>query len=311
MVLQVEQKSGPAGQKRQKVDGSHGGIKGVDGKEYEYCPYNDTSQSYDQTRSPLGVSIGLGFAQQWGGALHKQDLLDLGCGTGTFLKIVKDSYKSVTGLEYNDGMIGEARKLLGDSVKLVQGSADKMPFEDNSFNVVCINQVIHHFPADGGFKYLGSVLSEIARVLRPNGTLVLNHSTPTQQRDSFWWLSLFPRTSPVICARFAPLEDVKRLMVEAGFLWDADSVTVPLHRSLMAESSYLTGGVKAGFDKQYQDGDSSWAMAEACGELAEGLAKLQAMIDQGQATAWLEKREELRLAKGQATFITVRIATPK
>ena len=107
---------------------------GFDGAKTEYCPYNETSKSYDQTRAPLGLNIVLGSM-----ALHtplaEQKLLDIGSGTGTFIERVHGHVKEMTGLEYNDGMIAQARnRLSNSSVKLVQGSADKMPFEDGSFN---------------------------------------------------------------------------------------------------------------------------------------------------------------------------------
>lgn len=94
--------------------------------------------------------------------------------------------------------------------------------------------------------------------------------------------------------------------MKSGFEFDADSVAVPLHRSLMAESKYLQDGVKAGFKSEYRAGDSSWSMAENFGELEEGLKKLQEMIESGTADDWLKGREELRHSMGQATFITVK-----
>jgi len=143
-------------------------------------------------------------------------------------------------------------------------------------------------------------------VLKPGGVFVLNTSTPVQQRDAFWWLSLFPKASDAQCVRFPSLEVLKSHMQEAKFEFDADSVAVPLHRSLMADSKYLEHGVKCGFRKEYRDGDSSWSMAENFGELEEGLKKLQDMIDNGTADDWLAGRELLRKSMGQATFVSVR-----
>jgi len=135
---------------------------------------------------------------------------------------------------------------------------------------------------------------------------VLNTSMPEQQRDAFWWLSLFPKASEAVCARFPPLDVLKAHAKEAKLEFNADSISVPLHRSLMAESKYLEHGVKGGFMASYRAGDSSWAMTENFGELDEGLKKLQDMIDKGTADYWLEGRELLRHSMGQATFMTVR-----
>merc|ERR1719162_1741915 len=203
-------------------------------------------------------------------------------------------------------MIGEARKRLGSDQHLVQGSADSLPIEDNSFHVVTMNQVAHHFPKDDDYAFCSKAFKEISRVLKPGGVFVLNTSTPEQQRDSFWWLALFPRASQAICGRFPPLQTLIKECKASNLAVNADSVCVPLHRSLMAESKYLEHGVKGGFMASYRAGDSSWAMTENFGELDEGLKKLQDMIDKGTADYWLEGRELLRHSMGQATFMTVR-----
>jgi len=254
----------------------------------------------------LGLDIALGSMVLNSKPLHEQSLLDVGCGTGTFLSAVKDKVGKVAGLEYNDGMIEQAKALLGAGVHLVQGSGDSLPFDDASFDVCTVNQVIHHYPHDDNYAFCLRSFQEIYRVLKPGGVFVLNTSTPEQQRDAFWWLSLFPKTSEAICARFPPLEVLKEQMKASKFEFSADSVTVPLHRSLMADDKYLQHGVKSGFMADYRAGDSSWSMAENFGELEDGLKRLQGMVDVASADSWLEGREALRKSMGQATFVTVR-----
>jgi ubiquinone/menaquinone biosynthesis C-methylase UbiE len=282
---------------------------GFDGAKNEYCPYTKTSQNYDGVRAPLGLNIALGSMCLNSKPLAEQRLLDIGCGTGTFLDVVKDKVGQVTGLEYNDGMIDQARKrLTGCSKlqKLVQGSADSMPFEDESFDVCTMHQVLHHFPTENNYAFCLKSFEEAYRVLKPDGVFVLNTSTPEQQRDAFWWLSLFPKASDAQCLRFPSLDTLTAHLKAAKFEFNAESVTVPLLRSLMAEDKYLEHGVKCAFKPEYRDGDSSWSMAENFGELEVGLKKLQDMIDKGTADSWLEGRELLRKSRGQATFVTVR-----
>jgi ubiquinone/menaquinone biosynthesis C-methylase UbiE len=285
-------------------------LKGVDGKENEYCPYTETSKAYDGTRAPLGLNIALGTLALGSKPLNEQKVLDIGCGTGTFIEAILDKVESVSGLEYNDGMIGQARTRLAGKPKvgkLIQGSADNLAdFADGSFDACTFNQVIHHFPKDDNYAFCLKSFQECFRVLKPGGYLVLNTSMPEQQRDAFWWLSLFPKASDAVCDRFPPMATLEAHMKKAGFEWNADSVSVPLHRSLMADAAYLKDGVKSGFKAEYRAGDSSWSMAENFGELDEGLKKLQKMIDDGTADEWLAGREKLRKSMGQATFISVR-----
>jgi len=257
-------------------------------------------------RDDWANAIGLGNMALSAKPLREQRLLDIGCGTGTFLSLVQSKVGRVAGVEYNDGMLAQAKARLGEGVHLLQGSADSLAFEDASFDVCTMNQVIHHFPHEDNYSFNLRSFQEIYRVLKPGGVFVLNTSMPEQQRDAFWWLSLFPKASEAICARFPPMEVLKAQFRVAGFEFNADSVTVPLHRSLMAEDKYLEHGVRGGFMAAYRAGDSSWAMAENFGELEDGLKKLQQMIDQGSADYWLEGREKLRNSMGQATFVTVR-----
>jgi len=279
-------------------------FNGFDGKKHEYCPYTQTSKDYDGTRAPLGLNIALGSMVLSGKPLHEQRLLDIGCGTGTFLAVMADKVGFVAGVEYNDGMIEQARaRLRYDKEQLLQGSADSLPFPDAAFDVCTMNQVAHHFPKDNKFAFCLRSFQEAYRVLKPGGVFVLNTSTPEQQRDAFWWLSLFPRASDAVCERFPPMDVLLAHFKAAKFELNADSVCVPLHRPLMAEHKYLEHGVKAAFMPEYRAGDSSWAMAENFGELSDGLKKLQQMIDAGTDGCWLEGRETLRRSMGQATFL--------
>merc|ERR1719487_371863 len=134
-------------------------------------------------------------------------------------------------------MIEQAKVRLGSCKKiskLVQGSADSLPFEDASFDVCTMNQVIHHFPKDDNYAFCLRSFQETYRVLKPGGAFVLNTSTPEQQRDAFWWLSLFPSASKAICERFPPLNVLMAHTKAANLTVNADSVVAPLHRSLMA-----------------------------------------------------------------------------
>jgi ubiquinone/menaquinone biosynthesis C-methylase UbiE len=210
----------------------------------------------------------------------------------------------VFGVEYNDGMLEQAIHRFGTEVVLQQGSAQNIPHAASAFDVVTLNQVIHHFDPSEDFQALSDALQECWRVLKPGGKLIVNTSTPVQQRDGFWWLSLFPEASTRICARFPPLETLTAKMSAAGFDLDADGVVVPLMRPLMRPDRYLDRDVtELALDEEYRACDSSWAMAVQTGELDTGLERLKEMSKDGSCGQWLQGRETLRLQVGQATFV--------
>jgi len=173
---------------------------------------------------------------------------------------------------------------------------------------VTVNQVVHHFPSEDKFAFLQRMCAEVSRVLRPGGCVVISTSAPEQQRDGFWWLSLFPESSKAVCGRFPPIPTFISFLRDAGLSINEDGVTRP-SRSLMAEFNYLDKYgrdlLKMAEEPAYRAGDSSWSMVEGVGELAAGIERLRAMTP-SERKAFLEERESLRRSSGQATFLCAR-----
>eukprot|EP00658_Telonema_sp_P-2_P071394 TRINITY_DN60664_c0_g1_i1.p2 TRINITY_DN60664_c0_g1~~TRINITY_DN60664_c0_g1_i1.p2 ORF type:complete len:243 (-),score=62.77 TRINITY_DN60664_c0_g1_i1:300-1028(-) len=218
---------------------------------------------------------------------------------------MKPHFGEVCGVEYNDGMLEKAVARFGAEVPLAQGSAQNIPHPEDWFDVVTINQVIHHFDTKDDFAALSVAIQECYRVLKPGGCLMINTSTPEQQRDGFWWLSLFPEASARICQRFPPLNTLISKMTAAGFKVDADGVVVPLRRPLMKPELYLQGGIDLAFDPTYRACDSSWEMIDEV-EMEHGLEKISQMKEDGEAEGWLADREALRFSCGQFTFVVAK-----
>lgn len=56
---------------------------------------------------------------------------------------------------------------------------ETLPYEDNKFDAVIINQVVHHLDdmdKDENFPGFEHVVKEFYRVLKPGGKLLINHS---------------------------------------------------------------------------------------------------------------------------------------
>lgn len=92
-------------------------------------------------------------------------ILDIGCGTGGTTKFLKN-YGEVVGLEANPLAQSLARKR---GLKIISGTAEKLPFENESFDVVTIFDVLYHQNIGSDIK----VLKEAYRVLKPQGYLVV------------------------------------------------------------------------------------------------------------------------------------------
>jgi ubiquinone/menaquinone biosynthesis C-methylase UbiE len=106
-------------------------------------------------------------------------LLDLGCGTGSFLREVKTNWPRlyVTGLDLSPHYLGVARQALSawSRTRLFEGAAEALPFGGGEFDIVTAIYLFHELPP----AVRRAVAGEIGRVLRPGGTLILVDSLQT------------------------------------------------------------------------------------------------------------------------------------
>jgi len=98
-------------------------------------------------------------------------VLDLGCGAGTdslvAAQMVGQSGR-VTGIDMTPEMLAKARASaaeMGANVEFVEGEVERLPFADESFDVVISNGVIDLVPDKD------AVFGEISRVLAPGGRI--------------------------------------------------------------------------------------------------------------------------------------------
>ncbi len=95
---------------------------------------------------------------------HDKTLLDVGIGAGDLAALF--NVKSVTGVDISKSMLNECKKL-HPNFKLVLGDAEKLPFEDDSFDVVCSRNLLQNF------NNPTKAFKEMARVLKKRGRLIV------------------------------------------------------------------------------------------------------------------------------------------
>jgi ubiquinone/menaquinone biosynthesis C-methylase UbiE len=112
-------------------------------------------------------------------------ILELGCGAGYAIKLIleKDLAEEIVGLDISPTIIRSARirnkKAINEKrAKLVQANLNKLPFHNENFNRVFSIQTIY-FWTD-----IAATLSEIFRVLKPEGVLILTFSDGKE--DETW-----------------------------------------------------------------------------------------------------------------------------
>ena len=114
-------------------------------------------------------------AQSWGGG----GVLDLGCGDGLFSHLFALRGARVTGVDLEREAIEQAGSQTaevnypGSRPAFLLGTPGGLAFDDASFDLVVMLDVIEHLPNPVG------VLREVARVVRPGGRLLV--TTPSWQ----------------------------------------------------------------------------------------------------------------------------------
>ncbi len=159
-------------------------------------------------------------------------LLDIGCGTGAFLREVKRNHPrlAVTGLDLSAPYLAVARRRLApwSRVALIEAAAEAMPFLTAEFDIVSCLYLFHELPA----RVRRAVVAEIRRVLKPGGVLILVDSLQTgDEPDYDALLDYFPFAfhEPYYAGYLT--EDLDRLM-RPGF--------IPEQRSLAYFSKVVT-----------------------------------------------------------------------
>ena len=102
--------------------------------------------------------------------VEDKSVLDIACGTGYGIAILKDEARHVTGVDVDAEAASQATAECDNKAAVLLGNGLGLPFDDNSFDVITSFETLEHLHERG--KFLG----ELHRVLRPDGRLIL--STP-------------------------------------------------------------------------------------------------------------------------------------
>lgn len=96
-----------------------------------------------------------------------KNILDIGCAGGAFLRAAQDVGLKPTGIEPSAWLSRYAREKHNLDVR--EGTLTDHSFADNSFDMISMWDVIEHLTDPG------EILTEISRILRPEGVLIVNY----------------------------------------------------------------------------------------------------------------------------------------
>ena len=176
------------------------------GKKEQVTQMFDTiSGEYDGLNRVISFGIDVRWRKRVVAILSKktpETILDVATGTGDLaIQLVKTGARKIVGLDLSAGMLEVGRekvgkKQLADTIEMVVGDSELLPFGDECFDAVTVAFGVRNF------ENLEKGLSEIYRVLKHGGTLVILETsvpakTPYRQGYKFYTKHILPRIGTI------------------------------------------------------------------------------------------------------------------
>lgn len=107
-------------------------------------------------------------------------ILDVGCSTGISTKHLANTFLGAhtTGIDLSPYFLSVAMNTLPSDINLQHANAEHMPFEDESYDLVCASYLFHELPVAA----TRSILNQCKRVLKNQGTLAIVDLDPALLR---------------------------------------------------------------------------------------------------------------------------------
>ena len=157
---------------------------------------------------------------------------DLGCGTGHVAAALAPFVERVIAVDGSSAMLHAARKRLQGigNVELRRGELEALPIDDRRIDLATLMLVIHHVPDPQ------NALAEVARVLKPNGRLIMVDMLPHdreiyRQQMGHVWLGFSD-------------DQVRRLLPSTGFA-DVKIIALPPDHKAKGPALFVATARKA------------------------------------------------------------------
>jgi len=172
--------------------------------------YESGGPVLDESLQPRGRQMFFDWAESLG-LSARSNALDVGSRDGRHLVEVGDRFGCVvTGVEPAPGNLARMHRRFPDrQLRVVRGVAEALPLADATFDFVWIRDVLVHVAS------LTRVFTEIARVVRPSGVVLVHHAFATdllepREAEELWRLnSVVPRNYD--------REYFEQAIIDAGF----------------------------------------------------------------------------------------------
>ena len=209
--------------------------------------------------------------------------LDLGCGTGNYTNELQKSGFQLIGMDPSGEMLKIA-KSLNQKLDWRIGSAENTTLPDNYIDGIICFLTIHHWEnLDKGF-------SELSRIMKNQGSIVIFTSTPRQMKG-YWLNYYFPKMLNDSISQMPSLQDLKDAMKKAGI--EVTGIKTYSIKSDLEDCFLYCGKLNPElyFDPKIRNGISSFSSLADREEIEKGLSDLRKDINSGKINKIIKSYE--------------------
>lgn len=238
----------------------------------KYENYSNVCNSYSENRKPVGAELIYNIIYE----NNFKRILDIGCGTGSYLLYLKNKDKTLElfGIDSSKSML---EKITNVNTSCIQLKKDTVLLYKN-IDMIIINQVIHHLDDD----VIQNLLYNCKKILSEKGFLYINTSTPEQVEKSLWWTQYFTKS----------MTDKFTNKLKRANLHIQKYPHTPYIISDVCQRNYYQ--YEAVFTKEFRDCDSMWRLLTA-DELNQVLNNIKADT----TLSLIDESEKNRIKYGQ------------
>jgi ubiquinone/menaquinone biosynthesis C-methylase UbiE len=141
--------------------------------------------------------------------------LDIATGGGHVAKALSPYVAQVFATDLTKEMLANTARHLNQSchnISYVIADAEKLPFLDNTFDIVTCRIAPHHFPNPHYF------INEVARVLKPNGSFLMIDNVAPEEKHLAEFMNTFEKLRDESHAQCLSIDEWRRLFSSANLL---------------------------------------------------------------------------------------------
>ena len=179
----------------------------------------ETVDVYKNIRKPIGIQIIIEKLTKYFKSEKDIKILDCGSGCGNYsVELYNNGYHNITAIDANINMLNKLNDVNKNIKTLQVDITNKFPFEHQEFDVIIINQVIHHFNDYlENYSKHEKLFEELNRISKKNSILSINTSNLEQHVQGMWWGEFIEENLKKYCKRYCPEEILIKLLANNCF----------------------------------------------------------------------------------------------